>query len=134
MNKITYVQIDNMLMIDGFPYNGNYTKIDNVHAIQWRAPDILEIEWTDGRRNTSSTGPYPHQQHIDEWGRSKAIRLSEQEVKQKSEEEELRAYQERVAKVEQLKVKVGLVFQEAGYSLDTNELHLLFNEELEDCK
>ena len=71
MNRVTYVQDDSVLLIDGVGHRGEYDVQDGVHAIQW-TPESYEIEWKEGG-NTTCTGVYPHPQHIEEWSRQVAI-------------------------------------------------------------
>ena len=137
MNRIRYIADDNWVEIDGDKQQGGYNKPDNIWAIIWDAPDKLWIEYRDHSTSTTS-GAYPYQQHIEQW---EAFKVIEDERKVAEAEELAQEQKEREEKVAQrnevkeaLKIKIGLVFQEAGYSLDANELHLLFNEELEDCR
>ena len=137
MNRIRYIADDNWVEIDGVRQYGNYNKPDNIWAIIWDAPDKLWIEYRDHSTSTTS-GDYPYQQHIEQWGAFKVVEdekiaAEAEELAQEQKEREEKAAQRNEAK-EALKIKIEAVFQEAGYSLDANELHLLFNEELEDCK
>ena len=134
MNRIRYIADDNWVEIDGVKQSGDYNKPENVWAITWDAPDKLWIEYRD--HSTSTTrGVYPYQQHLDQWASFKVV---EEEMiaaeaadrAQEQKEREEKAAQRQEAK-DALKIKIGLVFQEAGYSLDVDELHLMFGEELE---
>lgn len=134
MNKIIYNSEDDILLIDDVPYVGGFFKPDNVWGIVWNSPDNLWMEFRDGTTETCK-GAYPHPEHVDQWNtyNVKAMddaRLAEEEdLKRQEEFEEQQAKKEEI--IQTLKNKMGLVFEASGYCLDTNELHVMFGEELE---
>ena len=133
MNKIIYNSQDDILLIDNVSYVGGFFKPDNVWGIIWNSPDDLWIEFLDGKTETSK-GEYPHPEHVEQWGVHNVKAIEDAQIAaelEKKQEEDARKRQEQI---EVLKVKVGIVFQEAGYSLDANELSLLLGQETEDCK
>jgi len=124
MNKITYVQGDQLVLIDGLGFNGTYDTTPNLHAIQW-TPSSYTIEWDTGRPTTES-GAYPYQQHIDEWNNQKILADEAERIAEEELEEIIRDGAARAAQIEiiadQLKTKVSLLFTAGGQSLDTDEL------------
>ncbi len=133
MNKIVYNADDDVVLLDDVPYVGGFFKPDNVWGIVWNSPDNLWMEFRDGTTETCK-GAYPHPEHVDQWGvhnvaAMEVARIEEEEAQQQQEDEIKRQEQ-----IEALKLKVGLVFEAAGYCLDANELRLLFGQEPEDCK
>ncbi len=85
-------------------------------------------------KTETSEFPYTHPEHTEKWdiynvAAMEVARIEEEEAQQRQEDEIKRQEQ-----IEALKLKVGLVFEAAGYCLDANELRLLFGQEPEDCK
>jgi hypothetical protein len=125
MNNITYVQSEELVLIDGVGYNGTYDEISNLHAIQW-TPLSHTMEWSTGRPTVGS-GAYPYQQHIDEWNLQKieaGKESKEDEVRQTDAEIEA-SREERNTIIDGLKPKVEAVFTAGGYPLTTEELNII---------
>ena len=127
MNNITYVQSQQLVLIDGVGYSGTYDETPNLHAIQW-TPSSHEIEWTTGRP-TIGIGAYPYQQHIDEWNLKKIEAdqtLVAEEVATAAIDTQAAATQaQRDAALATLKPKVEAVFTAGGYPLTTEELNII---------
>ncbi len=134
MKEITYIQADSKLVIDGLSYVGEYDRLDDVWSIAWTSPDSVETEWTDGRRNTLETGPYPHPSHIDEWAHQDFLAKEMAELKEierlEEQEEWQEKEQEKLDQIESVKEKIAAVFENAGNPLDADELRLIFGQEI----
>ena len=119
MNKITYVQGDQLVLIDGLGFNGTYDTTPNLYAIQW-TPSSYTIEWDTGRPTTES-GAYPYQQHIDEWNRQRGIAEEAIIIRDEEVRLEYEAAAEHIVKLEALKSKVALIMTD----LSDEELRML---------
>jgi hypothetical protein len=135
MKNIKYISEDNLVLIDGQPYNGDYEKPDNIWAFIWDAPDHLWIEYMD-HSTAVKTQEYPSPQHITEWDKRDVMRVEAEEIEEAerlASEEEFKEKQEKTELVQsRLKTKVSLLFQAGGYELTSDEIRLLVGQPIID--